>query len=156
VLASSGMPCAPREVWGDLAATAFVEANVLFRSLDAETRRDLLRLATQEDHEAGQRIAAGDGDDRVYLIRDGNAAVVLDRAGTPVQVALLERGAFFGEERVLGNPVEGALVARTDVALVTFPAPVLAAVAERFPRVRKLLEAVAAARQKDAAQRLGG
>lgn len=153
---SSGMSSAPREVWGDLAATAFVESNVLFRSLDAEARRDLLQLATQEEYEAGQLVAAGADDERVYLVRDGTAAVLLDKDGTAVEVAHLERGAFFGEGRVLGNPVAGALVARTDLAVVTFPAPVLGAVADRFPKVRKLLEAVKAAREKDAAQRLGG
>ena len=150
------MSSPPREVWGDLAATAFVEANVLFRSLDPEARRDLIQLATQEEYEAGQLIAADAGDERVYLIRDGSAAVLLDQGGVAVEVAHLERGAFFGEGRVLGNPVAGALVARTDVSVVTFPAPVLAAVAERFPKVRKLLEAVKAAREKDAASRLGG
>ena len=150
------MSSPPREVWGDLAATAFVEANVLFRSLDAEARQDLLRLATQEEFEAGQPIAAEAGDERIFLIRDGSAAVLLARDGAAVEVAHLERGAFFGEGRVLGHPVAGDLVARTDVSVVTFPAPVLSAVAERFPKVRKLLEAVQAAREKDAAQRLGG
>lgn len=156
VLASGLMASEPREVWGDLAATAFVESNVLFRSLDPEARRDLIQLATQVDFEAGQLVAADAEDERVYLIRDGRAAVLLDRGGTAVEVACLERGAFFGEGRVLGEPVPGALVARTDVTVVTFPAPVLGAVADRYPKVRKLLEAVKAARQKDAAERLGG
>ncbi len=150
------MSSAPREVWGDLAATAFVESNVLFRSLDPEARRDMLQLATQADYEAGELVAADAGDERAYLVREGRAAVLLDRGGAAVEVAQLERGAFFGEGRVLGNPVAGALVARTDLAVVTFPAPVLGAVAERFPKVRKLLEAVKAAREKDAAERLGG
>jgi len=156
VLASQGMSSPPRAAWGDLAATAFVESNVLFRSLDGEARRDLLQVARLEDYEAGELIAADAEDERVYLVRDGSAAVLLDRAGVAVEVAHLEHGAFFGEGRVLGSPVAGALVARTDVSLVTFPASVLGAVAERFPKVRKLLEAVKAAREKDAAQRLGG
>jgi len=150
------MSSAPREAWGDLAATAFVEASILFRSLDAEARQDLLRLATLEDYQAGQLIAADAGDERLYLIRDGVAAVLLDRGGVAVEVAHLERGAFFGEGRVLGAPVAGALVARSDVSLVSFPAPMMAAMAERFPKVKKLLEAVKAAREKDAAARLGG
>jgi CRP-like cAMP-binding protein len=150
------MSSAHRPAWGDLAATAFVESNVLFRSLDGEARRDLLQVARLEDYEAGELIAADADDERVYLVRDGRAAVLLDRDGVAVEVAVLERGAFFGEGRVLGSPVAGALVARTDVSLVTFPAPVLGAVSERFPKIRKLLEAVKAAREKDAAHRLGG
>jgi signal-transduction protein with cAMP-binding, CBS, and nucleotidyltransferase domain len=149
------MSSPPREVWGDLAATAFVESNVLFRSLDAESRQDLLQLARQEGYEAGELVAADAGDERLYLLLDGSAAVLLDKGGAAVEVAHLTRGAFFGEGRVLGSPVAGALVARTDLQVVTFPAPVMAALAERFPRIRRLLEAVQAARQKDAAERLG-
>lgn len=150
------MSSPPREAWGDLAATAFVESNVLFRSLDGEARRDLLQVARLEEYQAGQLVAADAADERVYLVRDGSAAVLLDRGGVAVEVAHLERGAFFGEGRVLGSPVAGALVARTDLSLVTFPAPVLGAVAERYPKVRRLLEAVQAARERDAAHRLGG
>ena len=40
---------------------------------------------------------------------------------------------------MLGDPVAGALVARTDVSVVTFPAPVLTAVAERFPKGESLV-----------------
>jgi hypothetical protein len=38
--------------------------------------------------------------------------------------------------------------------VVAFPAPVVGALAERFPKVKKLLEAVHAARERDAADRL--
>jgi len=149
------MASEPRAVWGDLAATAFVEANALFRSLDPEARRDLLQVAKVEDYEAGELIAADAEDERVYLVREGTATVLLDRGGTAIEVAVLERNAFFGEGRVLGNAVPGALVARTEVSLVTFPASVIQAMAERYPRVHKLLEAVQAARLKDAAAKLG-
>ncbi len=150
------MATEPRAVWGDLAATAFVEANVLFRSLDPEARRDLLQVASLEGYQPGELIAADGEDERVYLLRDGQAAVLLGReGGPPVEVAVLERNALFGEGRVLGGAVPGALVARSEVTVVTFPAPVLRAVADRFPKVLKLLEAVRAARQKDAAGKLG-
>jgi CRP-like cAMP-binding protein len=150
------MPSAPREVWGDLAATAFVEANVLFRSLDDEARQDLLQLAHLEDYQAGELIAADAEDERLYLVRDGTAAVLLSRQGVSVEVGCLERNAIFGEGRVLGGALPGALVARTPVSVVTFPAPVMAAMAERFPRVRRMLEVMRTAREKDAAIRLGG
>jgi CRP-like cAMP-binding protein len=151
------MPSEPREVWGDLVATAFVEANLLFRSLDAEAKRDLLQLARTEDYQPGELIAADAEDGRVYLVRDGTAVVLLPGSdGRATEVATLERNAIFGEGRVLGEPVLGALQARTDVSVVTLPAPVLAALCERFPKVRKLLEAMRAARQRDAAARMGG
>jgi signal-transduction protein with cAMP-binding, CBS, and nucleotidyltransferase domain len=150
------MASEPRAVWGDLAATAFVEANVLFRSLDQEARRDLVQVAELEDFQPGELIAADGEDGHVYLVRDGHAAVLLSRPGEPaVEVAVLERNARFGEGRVLGEVVPGALVARTEVTVVTFPAPVVRAISERYPRVRRLLEAVRTARLKDAAQKLG-
>jgi CRP-like cAMP-binding protein len=148
------MPSEPREAWGDLAATAFVEANVLFKLMDDEARQDLLQLAHVEDFEPGELIAADGEDERLYLIRDGKAAVLLSRDGTAVEVGELERNAIFGEGRVLGEPRPGALVARTAVSVVTFPAPVLAALIERFPKVGRMLEAVRAARLKDAAEKL--
>jgi CRP-like cAMP-binding protein len=150
------MSSAPREAWGDLAVTAFVEANLLFRSMDPEARQDLLQVAQVEDYEAGELVAADAGDEKVYLVREGTAAVLLEKDGAAFEVALLEKGAFFGEGRVLGHPVAGALVARTDVSVVTFPAPVVAALAERFPKVHKLLETIRAVHLKNAAQRLNG
>ncbi len=149
------MPSAPREAWGDLVATAFVEANVLFKQVDAEARQDLLQLATVEDFQAGELIAADAEDERLYLVREGTAAVLLSRDGVAIEVGLLERNAIFGEGRVLGEPRPGALVARTAVSVVTFPAPVMTVLADRFPRLRHMLEAVRAVRLKDAADKLG-
>jgi signal-transduction protein with cAMP-binding, CBS, and nucleotidyltransferase domain len=149
------MPSAPREVWGNLAATAFVEANVLFRSLDAEARQDLLQLARLEDFQPGELIAADPEDQRLYLIRDGTATVLLSREGVAVDAGSLERNGIYGEGRVLGEARPGVLVARTAVSVVTIPAPVLSALAVRFPKVRRLLEAVQTARERDAEGALG-
>jgi hypothetical protein len=46
-------------------------------------------------------------------------------------------------------------VALTEVAVVHFPAPMVAALAERFPKLGQLLQAVAAARRKELAARGG-
>lgn len=143
------MASAPREVLGDLATTAFVESSLLFRSLDPEARRDLLQLAHQATWAADEPISA-EADEGFCLILDGRAAAIVGG----VEVAQLERGAFFGEGRVLGAGRSAALVARTEVAAVIFPAPVVAALGERFPKVRKLLEAMHAAREKDASGKL--
>jgi CRP-like cAMP-binding protein len=149
------MPSPPREAWGDLAASAFVEANLLFKQVDDEARQDLLQLAHVEDFQPGELIAADAEDERLYLVREGTAAVLLSRDGVAIEVGLLERNAIFGEGRVLGEPRPGALVARTAVSVVTFPAPVMTVLADRFPRLRHMLEAVRAVRLKDAADKLG-
>jgi CRP-like cAMP-binding protein len=143
------MASVPRELWGDLAATAFVEASPLFRSLDAEARRDLLQLAQRVDYAPGE-LASAEGDEAFLLVLDGSASV---RAGE-AEVARLERGATFGEGRVLGGGRPLSLVAVNELAVVSFPAPMIAALAERFPKMKKLLEAVAAAREREAAAKL--
>ncbi len=143
------MASAPREVVGDLAATAFVESCPLFRSLDAEARRDLLELAQLVDFAAGEAVSA-DGDESFLLILEGSASV---QAGG-VEIAHLGRGATFGEGRVLGAGRPLSLVAFTDTTVVSFPAPMIAALAERFPKMKKLVEAVQAGREKEAAAKL--
>lgn len=142
------MTSAPREVWGDLAVTAFVESNPLFRSLDPDARRDLLQMAALVTCAPGEVVSA-EVDETFVLLVEGSAALLVGGD----EVTHLARGATFGEGRVLGTPRGAALLARTEVAAVVFPAPVIAALAERFPRMKKLLEAVLAARAKEAAAR---
>jgi signal-transduction protein with cAMP-binding, CBS, and nucleotidyltransferase domain len=146
------MATAPREVWGDLAATAFIEASHLFKSLDAEARHDLLQVATLVSFAPGEPISAA-GNEGFYLLVAGTAAVRAPGAGEGGEVAQLERGACFGEARVLGAGDPGVLVAAGDVTVVAFPAAVIAAISERFPKVRRLLEAVRAGREREAAQK---
>jgi CRP-like cAMP-binding protein len=144
------MASAPSEVWGDLATTAFVESSPLFKGLDPETRSDVLQLARLVAYAPGELVSA-EGDDTFLLMVEGAAAAQVDG----VEIALLERGATFGEGRVLGGGRAALLVARTDVKVVAFPAPVIAAVAERSPKMKKLMEAVLAAREREASARLG-
>ena len=143
------MASAPREVVGDLAATAFIEANPLFRSLDPDARRDLIELAELVDHAAGELVSP-EADEAFLLVIEGNASAKVGG----VDIAHLGRGATFGEGRVLGHARRWSLVAVADVTVVSFPAPIIAALAERFPKMKKLLEAVHAGREKEAAAKL--
>jgi CRP-like cAMP-binding protein len=148
------MASAPQEVWGDLATTAFVSASLLFKSLDEGAQQDLLQVARLVRFQGGETVC-GPGDDGFYLVMDGSASVRLERQGAPLEVTTLERGAAYGVARALGQERAASLVARTDLAVVVFPAPVIGALSERFPRMRKLLEAVLAARDREAAERAG-
>jgi CRP-like cAMP-binding protein len=147
------MASAPREVFGDLATTAFVESSILFRSIEPDARLDLLRLGRIVSFGEGEVVSA-ETDDGFYLLCDGSAAVLASGASGTVELYRIERGAFFGAGRALGRPRAVWLQALSEVTVVTFPAPFVGAVAERFPKVRKLLEAVQAARDKEAASRL--
>ena len=149
------MPSAPRQVWGDLATTAFVESSLLFRSLDDDARRDLLQLATVSTWSPGELVSP-EGDDAFYLVLDGTAAVRAAGPSGPVEVAAVERGALFGASRVIGGAARAwSLEARSEVTAVALPTPVIAALTARFPKVRRLLEAVTSGREKEASARLG-
>jgi CRP-like cAMP-binding protein len=147
------MGSAPRDLWGDLAATAFVESSHLFRSLDPDARRDLVQLGQIASFAAGE-TASAEGDDRCGVVLDGSAALLAPGPGGPVEIARLERGGLYGVAKVLGAGRPAALAAVTDLTVVSFPAPVIAAMAGQVPRVRKLLEALQAAREKEAAGKL--
>jgi CRP-like cAMP-binding protein len=140
------MPSEARAVWGDLAATAFVESSPLFRSLDDEARQDLLQVAEQLSFQQAEVVVReGEPGEEMYMVREGEAAVV--RGGR--EVAVLDRGAVFGEFVAMGAPVRTATVlARTDLAVVRFSGAVVVALAARFPKVGRLLELVRAARER--------
>ena len=145
-----------REVWGDLAASAFVLENHLFRSLDDEARRDLVKLSSFQTFSPGERvIECGQEGEEFFLVRDGLARVTIPRDGRSVELGTLEQGAFFGEFRLLTGAPHGADVsAVTELTVVRFPAPVVRALCQRFPKMRQLLESVKAARER-ANERVG-
>jgi CRP-like cAMP-binding protein len=144
------MASEPRAVWGDLAATAFVLASPLFKSLDEEASADLLRVAEAVEYRPGEVVVRqGEPGDDIFLVRDGSAAVSVAGEGTPRDVAYLDRGAVFGELGAAGTAVRSATVtARTELAVVRFPGSVVSALAARFPKVGKLLGALQTARQR--------
>jgi signal-transduction protein with cAMP-binding, CBS, and nucleotidyltransferase domain len=145
------MASEPQQVIGDLATTAFVESSPLFRSLDPEARRDLMELALLSRFSAGE-LVSGEEEETFLLVVEGGCSA---QAGG-VEIAHLGRGGTFGEGRVLGAGRALRLVAASDATVVVFPAPMMAALSERFPKVRKLLEVVHGAREKEAASRLPG
>jgi CRP-like cAMP-binding protein len=150
------MASEPRQVWGDLATSAFVQGSHLFRTLGEEETRDLLKLAVTQGFAPGERILTEGGTaDEFYLVRDGIAAVSASRNGQAIELGLLEKGAFFGEFRLIsGTPHVASVTARTEMTVVRFPSPMIVALADRHPKVRKLLEAVKAGREKENQARL--
>ena len=150
------MASEPRQVWGDLATSAFVQGSHLFRTLGEEETRDLLKLAATVSYAPGERVLLeGGAVDDFFLVRDGVAVVTAWRDGQYLELGLLEKGAFFGEFRLIaGVPHVATVTARTELEVVRFPAPMIAALASRHPKVRQLLEAVKAGREKENQARL--
>ncbi len=151
MLAFSSMASDATSVWGDLAASAFLNSSPLFKSLDPEAHEDLLRVAEQITYPAGEAVVAqGEAGDDLFLVRDGTATVLVESGGVTREVAYLDRGAIFGELTALGGaPGRVATVlARTELTVVRLPGPVVGALAERFPKVGKLLSALRSARSR--------
>ena len=148
------MASEPRAIWGDLAASAFVLASPLFKSLDEEAGADLLKVAELLAYAPGEVVVRqGEPGEELFLVQDGWAAVTVEDGGTAHEVGRLDRGAIFGELAVAGAPVRaGTVTARTELSVVRFPGPVVSAIAERFPKVVKLLEALQGARRRDQGQ----
>lgn len=151
MLPFSAMASEATPVWGDLAASAFLESSPLFKSLDPEAHDDLLRVAEQLVYEAGEVVVKqGDAGHELFLVRDGSATVQREAAGVTREVAYLDRGAIFGELAALGSPTRvTTVVARTELSVVRVPGQVVVALAERFPKVARLLGALRSARARE-------
>src|SRR2546430_11419363 len=121
------MPSEPREVWGDLPTSAFIQSSHLFKSLDDESREDLLHLARLQIFAAGEPVfRQGEAGDDFFLVRDGTAVITAGAGKAAKELGHLEKGAFFGEACVLtGQARKAGVSARTELSVVRFPAPMI-------------------------------
>ena len=111
---------------------------------------DLLRFAP------GQLIARqGDAADSFYLVRIGFVKVSENYPGGELVLAYLSRGDYFGEIGLLGGGVRTATCTALDhVEVVRVSGEDFRQMVERFPTVRRGLEAVAEERRSANAQRM--
>lgn len=154
MLPFSSMASDATPVWGDLAASAFLGSSPLFRSLDPVSHDDLLRVAEQLTYAAGEVVVKqGEAGEELFLVRDGTATVLVESGGVAREVAYLDRGAIIGELAALGAPGQAATVlARTELSVVRVPGQVVVALADKFPKVGKLLGALRQARAREPGQ----
>ena len=104
----------------------------------------------------GQVISRqGDPADSFYLVRIGFVKISESYPGGELVLAYLSRGDYFGEIGLLGGGARSATCTALDhVEVVRVSAEDFRAMIERFPGVRKGLEAVAAERHAQNRQRL--
>ncbi len=97
----------------------------------------------------------GEPADAFYLVRIGFVKISEGYPGGELVLAYLSRGDYFGEIGLLGGGVRTATCTALDhVEVVKISGEDFRAMVERFPGVRKGLEAVAAERRSANAQRL--
>jgi CRP-like cAMP-binding protein/Fe-S-cluster-containing hydrogenase component 2 len=94
----------------------------------------------------GQVICTqGEVADSFYLVRLGFVKVSQDRPGGTIVLAYLARGSYFGEMALLtGTPRISTCTALDHVEVVRIPADDFQLMLDRFPEIRKKLEAEAA------------
>jgi len=111
---------------------------------------ELLRFAP------GQAIAKqGDAADSFYLVRIGFVKISENYPGGELVLAYLSRGDYFGEIGLLGGGVRTATCTALDhVEVVRVSGDDFRQMVERFPNVRRGLEAVAEERRAANAQRM--
>ena len=149
------MASEPKAVWGDIATAAFVQSCHLFKSLDEDALQDLIKLASVQTFATGEVIFhEGEIGEDFFIVKDGVVGVSVDRDGQVVDLAHFDKGACIGEGAVLSSsPRRATVSARTEVAVIRFPALMVKALGERFPKVLKLLETIRSARGKDLSEK---
>lgn len=135
----------------DIAAMAFVQSSSLCHGLDVDCMRLLLETGDVAHlHATATIVSEGSHDDHLYIVLDGHVSVRKQHRSRVVDLAVLERGAVFGESGVLTQyPRSATVVARTDVRLVCWPGPAVRVAADKVPRFGRRLAALMAARQRD-------
>ena len=133
-------------------------ANVskLFSLLDEAGCVRLLETATRRSVAPGEVICReGEKGDEFFIVLGGRVAVTADDFGTSKNIALLGRGAFFGEMAVLANQPRSATITVEEQAdLLVFDRAAVEEVLRSYPAVRQALGKVGVKRTEELLEKL--
>lgn len=143
---------------GNLAVCAFVERSHLFKGLEKEDLEALYAAGRLSTYKAGEAVVReGEAGSLMFLIMTGTVRVLTGPGETPVELAQLKRGAFFGEVSLLtGRPRTATVIAVNDVELISFEKQDMEPILRRYPRVRKLMQVVVEGRVRTAIEKSKG
>ncbi|MCC6874900.1 MAG: cyclic nucleotide-binding domain-containing protein [Sandaracinaceae bacterium] len=135
-----------------------LDASHLFKSLGPDGRRALVHAGYVVFLEPGESLMTqGDEGSTMYLVLDGKVRVETSSAAGTVQLAELGRGACLGEVSVLtGSPRTATMTALAATQCMTFEKHRIVRLADAYPRVRQLLEAMIAGRARDTLEKILG
>lgn len=135
---------------------SLAKVSKLFEALDDAGRHDLLASARKTLHRDGEVICKeGERGDAFFVLTAGRVRVTADDLGTPREIAVLEKGAFFGEMAVLNHAERTATVtALGEVELVRFQRASVDAVLQRYPAAREMLSRVGVLRSEETLTKL--
>lgn len=143
---------------GNLAVCAFVERSHLFKGLEKDDLKALYQAGKLKCFKTEEVVVReGDAGNSMFLIMTGAVRVITGPEMTPVELAQLKRGAFFGEVSLLtGQPRTATVVAINDVELIAFEKQDMEPVLRKYPRVRKLMQVVVEGRVRTAIEKSKG
>jgi len=142
----------------EVSANELAKVSKLFEALDDHGRLELLRLAKKSRHPDGFVVCAeGETGDEFFVLVEGRVRVTADDLGATKEIAILEKGAFFGEMAVLNHEKRSATVAALgDIELVRFPRTAVDQVLAAYPAAREMLSKVGVLRSEDALNKMMG
>ncbi len=101
-------------------------------------------------------IRQGAPGDELFVIQRGEVAVTLDRGGSPLEVARLQPGSFFGEMSLLtGEPRTATVRASKECELLVVDKAGFGRVLEAFPELAERVSEVIAGRQAGLTSKMG-
>ncbi|MBI3995857.1 MAG: cyclic nucleotide-binding domain-containing protein [Nitrospirae bacterium] len=123
----------------------------LFSSLAPEEFSEVVERMMHFQYPSGYRIVKeGDTGDSVYLISQGAVQVVTKIGNREVALSELKDNDFFGEVGFLtGRPRTASVITQTDTEILELRGEDLKAIAQKYPRVREVLEGFYKARVRD-------
>lgn len=132
-----------------------VQQSHLFRSLDDETRNQILRHGrVQSFAEDSVLMREGDAGDVMYIILRGRVAVETMNTGTLIRLAELGPHGCVGEVSLLTQSLRTATVfALTATDALAFDQQTLLQLLQDNPKLRGMLESLVEHRARDAAEK---
>lgn len=131
-------------ITGNLAVCAFVERSHLFKGLAREDLGHLFQTGRLVRCRAGEVfMREGEPGGEMYLLMEGSVRVSTGGKQGEIELAQLKRGAVIGEVGVLtGRPRTATVTALESIALVGWSKADMDVILRKYPKVRKLLQAM--------------
>ena len=142
-------------MWEDV--EQLIAGSHLFRSLDEDGRTELLERGRIVFYPAGAVIVRETEVGGAFYVIDQGVVEVSTSSPEAGDVSLttLQRGGVFGEVAALTGAARTATVtALTNVAAVSFDRQVIDEVLSRYPKARRLLDALIAGRARDTVEKI--
>ncbi len=140
----------------DVHANELAKVSKLFEALDEQGRKKLLSLAKKTRHPDGYVVCReGETGDEFFVLVSGRVRVSADDVDSIKEIAVLDKGAFFGEMAVLNHEKRSATVtALGEIELVRFPRAAVDQVLAEYPAAKEMLSKVGVLRSEETLEKL--